>query len=934
MDLHRPLFVFLALIALTSFTKAWASTSLIDEDLPWQVNETEHFRVYFTPELKEWALAASAEMEAFQAQIEQKHKLSLDKKIEAVVVDPYNLSNGFALPASNHPVMTLFATPPQSDQLANNPGWHQFLSVHEYIHLVHLSQKSRNRWRELLARWIYIYDLSQPNMPQWVTEGYATLMESKLTGRGRMFDHYQEAQLQQMVYQGRFPTYSKLKGRLAYSLGSRFISWLETEYGEEKLNQVWTRLYAVKKRSFKEAFEGVYLKPAEILYQEFAIQYIEKTLEQGKGLSESQSELWFQTKKKITMPAVSPDGSQLALIVRDKEEGHFLCVLETQENEKAKNKFVKQNKKLLERDPLDVPDQMPLTFPKKEKECLNAVSYPWMQNPRWQGESQLLFTSLVRGVGTSALFELQRWDLSTNKVETLTQGLGVKRFDVSQDGQSVVAVTNRHGFSQLVQIDLASGNLSELTPRSLAQYYDFPRLRPNQNQLAYLNQLLNEKWQLKIRDLGTGEEQVVAMPEGYQYLSFPEWSLDGKSLVFVASEQNRLQLYQYQLSSNTLFALSSGKQSLFWPTPLDETSWLHLAPGQKGADLFKLDLSKLESKEVMALTSSADAELAYPALLNRVEVAKENGTEQIRDYGLGEQKGSLTFGASLNSASAHLAEIGYHSADLLQRMTWQVNLSRGDDLEGGSFVWSWNPWAVDFQVRGYHFEAELEQATSLEESGLMVEASTLAWKNLNHSLDLRAHFYLQDLEARDQTVTRFSLKPQGQWLWPTWKLSYKAEGAWLQGFSDDLDWRGYDLDFELNYQRSNTSRYGALLSWKKRSVDGAHVLDLGGFRSNLIAQEVNPNRVLSPDLAFASQSGDEHKGIKLFVAGKGSEFFYKRQQLDEREPIHSFGLAVNRSFDLGISLLNGMTLEGGLARVKGNEIDDSTEFWLGVYQPW
>ena len=164
-------------IALSSFT---SNAELVDSAQDWQTFETDNFRVHFTPEYRQWALSSASEMEKVRLLIKEQQGRVLTEKVDAYIVDPYNAANGFAFPLSHRPYMAFFATPPQSDSIiANSTGWQQLLVLHEYVHLVHLAQKSRSNWRDNLANWYDLFDASQINEERWVSEGYATLLESK-----------------------------------------------------------------------------------------------------------------------------------------------------------------------------------------------------------------------------------------------------------------------------------------------------------------------------------------------------------------------------------------------------------------------------------------------------------------------------------------------------------------------------------------------------------------------------------------------------------------------------------------------------------------------------------------------------------------------------------------------------------------------------------
>ncbi|MFM9597057.1 hypothetical protein ACKI1O_47795, partial [Streptomyces scabiei] len=106
-------------------------------------------------------------------------------------------------------------------------------------------------------------------------------LESKMTGRGRLFDNYSDAILLEFAQQGSLPSYDQLNstkgsymaGSMAYLMGARFLYWLEENYSEQQLDAVWTRMQGVKKREFDEAFSGVFGDSASKLYRRFIAEY-------------------------------------------------------------------------------------------------------------------------------------------------------------------------------------------------------------------------------------------------------------------------------------------------------------------------------------------------------------------------------------------------------------------------------------------------------------------------------------------------------------------------------------------------------------------------------------------------------------------------------------------------------------------------------------
>ena len=104
-----------------------------------------------------------------------------------VIEDPANVSNGFALPFLRTPTVFLFATPPDpASHISANRGWGEILSVHEYAHLAHLTRPTRNPREARLWRLVPIsVSPVTRKSPRWLTEGYATWIEGRLTRTGR-----------------------------------------------------------------------------------------------------------------------------------------------------------------------------------------------------------------------------------------------------------------------------------------------------------------------------------------------------------------------------------------------------------------------------------------------------------------------------------------------------------------------------------------------------------------------------------------------------------------------------------------------------------------------------------------------------------------------------------------------------------------------------
>ena len=165
-------------------------------------------------------------------------------------------------------------------------------------------------------------------------EGYATLIEGKLTGSGRPHSAIRAAVLRQWALEGKLPTYEALSGTggflggsLAYLGGSAYLEWLETKAGDPKVLQtLWIRLAG--KRDFDAAFTATFGFGPKDGYQRYCAELTHTALElerraRAQGLREG--ELLAQLQGWATDLALSPDGTKLlARVLAPKHPGLYV----------------------------------------------------------------------------------------------------------------------------------------------------------------------------------------------------------------------------------------------------------------------------------------------------------------------------------------------------------------------------------------------------------------------------------------------------------------------------------------------------------------------------------------------------------------------------------------------------------------------------------
>jgi len=973
---------------LSAITLALASISytsqaeLVDSAQDWQTFETENFRVHFTPEYRQWALSSAREMENVRTLIKEQQGRVITEKVDAYIVDPYNAANGFAFPLSHRPYMAFFATPPQSDSIiANSTGWQQLLVLHEYVHLVHLGQKSRSNWRNNLANWYDLFDASLINKERWVSEGYATLLESKLTGRGRLYNNQVEAIIQQFARQGALPTYKELNsasdkfmsGSMAYLVGVRYLKWLEENYGQDTLDAVWTRWHAVEQRDFEKAFKGVFPDSAQNLYRRFVAEYTHKAMQHetqltAQATADSTSQLWLDLSGYVSDPSLSPTGEYIAIVeTKRNDSGNKtkLKIYKTTENTKKAEKFSKQVKELLADDPQDIADKAPSVFKRETAYTLDQRNSRGIKNPRWLKNDTIIYGASSLASKNNYHQDLFSWHLPSNTVKQLTTGANLRRFDISSDGQYIIAERSRFGFSQLVKVSLAPQNLgkviTELTPKTLEQVYDFPRLRPtlngsSNNSFAYISSSLNNKWQLKVRQLDSGKEKTIPLPTNYQFLSFPEWSKDGQSLYFVAGLNGATRLYRYEFSNNNLSAITTGEQAITWPMVKGNDELLHLAINAQGPDVYQLNLDKANNQVVSNTTTSSEitVNLADKLKLADASMVIDESIGEQSTYGIGPQQGTITLAESYYSASSSIFEVGYKSGDVLSRFDWQVNASQdvfNNIISGASAAVRWQGWPVKLLAHSYLYNLKTEQQESealvlgkTKEQGLFFEAR-YPYSVETFSVDLFAQVQAAQFENSqhvDFTSHSFSLGIDQAWSHDqqSWGVKQSLSAQLIAAQDEQAEINNNDGSYSGSNGQLNLSGhihdygFGVRYLWAQRSEDAGNILSLGGYTSTLIQKKAHLNKQLAPELAFYRQMGNDYQAYQAYVPFGFVEAFYTRHKMAEQAIIDSYGVKGSMSNDFGFTGLTNLEINYGIAQVNPENESSDTQGWIALSYKW
>lgn len=645
----------------------------------WHTASTEHFRVHYPKESEVWALRAAARLESIRAAVIAEVGYEPPQIVDVFVSDPVAEPNGMALPLLGRPRMVLWTSPPEAGSiLGHYRDWTELLAVHEETHLVHLLRPSRNRLRGLLpAGPVALL------APRWVSEGYATLVEGRLTGGGRPNGDLRAAVLRRWAAAGKLPGYDALASdregylgmSMAYLAGSAYLEWLERRAGPGSLKNLWARMSARTPRSFDESFQGVFAGPEgsspRDLWDRFRAELSARAIEIERRLAPlREGELWHDLPRGAGAPALSPSGELLALVEERRREPGELVVFATGEEEKD-GKDGKGERRL---DPEDVPAVEYGPPKRRPRHRLPATGGRAPSMPRFLSENEILFVRFEPDGEGFLHPDLFAWTLASGRVRRITRGADLRDADPSPDGSWAVALRQRHGFSQIVRVDLSSGAVEPITEPSVEEVYDRPRLSRDGTRLAYLCHTAG-RWALRVRELAGGEERELPLPTEGEAAnpSAPAWSADGRTIFASLGRDGRIDLVALAADGTGEGAepreITRTAGAAFAPAPTpDGRALFYLSLEPQGLDLRRIALAGAEPALEPIRLPAADLAPAVrpdppaaPAEFSAAVVAP------ARPYGLGRLEWLPLLGGSLATAQGNAGELGVRVGDPLGR---------------------------------------------------------------------------------------------------------------------------------------------------------------------------------------------------------------------------------------------------------------------------
>ena len=325
------------LYLLVPVVAATAGERVQSPDAQWKTIKTQHYHINYPAnpkgDFESFAVEVASKIDGIHAVVAEMVGFEAKGPIQVTIRDPYMESNASVLPSLTRPLVELWKTLPESySEIGHYDNYVEMVLTHEITHLHHLLRPSKSS--------VMPIGPIKLKAPRMIEEGYATLLEGRVTGTGRPHSAYRAAVIRQWALQGKLPDYSAVSkvngfrgGSMAYLIGSSYLEWLEQQNPGKPdiLQRFWAQL--TSKGRYDDSFKAIFGMKPEDSYDRWRVEvtYDAVTLEQNAKANDLVREGWLVARfnSEITHLSVSPDGTKLmARMTGVKEAGVWIWDLE------------------------------------------------------------------------------------------------------------------------------------------------------------------------------------------------------------------------------------------------------------------------------------------------------------------------------------------------------------------------------------------------------------------------------------------------------------------------------------------------------------------------------------------------------------------------------------------------------------------------------
>jgi hypothetical protein len=605
-------------------------------------------------------------------------------------------------------------------------------------------------------------------------------------------------------------------------------------------------------------------------------------------------------------------------------------------------------------DPNEIEDKPEIPPRREPKWKLPRVNGLAAAEPRFLSDGRrVLFARRAPDAQGVERLDLYLWELETGRVTPVTRGADVAEADPAPDGRLAVGVRRRFGATELVRVDLATGEARPIATDVAFEawpVWSHPRISPDGSMFAALLHR-DGRWRLVTAPVSGGA--VRELPVGATPFAPPAWTLDGGRLVVATDASGIWNLVSVDARGSDPFRdLTRVTGGAFAPAPTpDGKEIFFLALTAKGVDLRRLSL---QSAPALSAQSAAGTYPILPPPPGEAPRPRQSEPPPAAPYHAFTTQVVRLFSGFTLGPDGNVWQAGVQGTDVVGRLDWVAAASFGSAAgpRGGAFAAAW---------RGLPVKLDLYLFASLEKPGSqhLVKRSELdeqrwggwaggswqrpfAWGRVRVEAG-GGWTHVEALQARESFGRGLgSARAQGVFRRRGEKLGFglDADMAGSLGATDGASWRQFRgearaIGFLGPVRLSFAGRYGDTGGQPTRF----DLFSLGGAPSAILPPGLDRNRIESPALPEASQLGRRFDGwraeasvsLLTLYAERGRAFDLRAKP----QPVRVWGGEARLGRLITPDLAEGLDLYVGLAKIRSTTPRfDSVRGYAGlIYRP-
>lgn len=558
-------------------------------ELRWRTIETEHFLIHYHQGTARTANVVARIAEEVYPYITRLYQYEPDGKIEFIIRDTDDYSNGGAYFFDNK--IEIWAE--NLDYiLRGTHNWLRDVVTHEFTHIISL-QKALKFGRKIPAMWFQVFGYEEerrpdvirgfPNVlisypisgvviPVWFAEGVAQFQSP--SKRYDYRDSHREMILRDRVITNRLLDFKEMGvfgknsigNESAYNQGFAFVKYLSENFGDSVVKKISAAASSPGVVNFNSVLKKATGQSGDVLYRQWK-QYLKENYTARLSVIRQHpvtGEPLIRRGIGNIFPTLSPNGKQLAYLTTG--DGDYLS------RNQLKIKDLQTGKEI-------------------------TVTGPVSSSLSWSPDGKFLVYAKQTDLqpNGSSYNDLYIYDVKKKKEYKITNALRARNPDWSHDGRRLTFVVSSDGVTNLFVLSFSDIRQLLNSKEWKVGYYDLKEHRIA-NAIPE-NQKKDEKLcYRRFTYRGGALTQLTYFVDGRQ-IYHPRWSPDDRTIVFDTSIGFGRDIAEIPAGGGTMRFLLNGKTDERYPVFRPGTSELFYASDETGIfNIYSYDL-KTQRKE-------------------------------------------------------------------------------------------------------------------------------------------------------------------------------------------------------------------------------------------------------------------------------------------------------------------------------------------------